>query len=373
MTTRERVLTAMRGGVPDRVPIWFWGVEPGGPQRHPSIQRVVDAYLQRGDIIQWWSGAVPGVFYSASDAVSSETRRGPSELPDFDEQVTTYHTPAGELTQVYYVSRSGKPGYTKKHLIESEEDVERLLSVPYVPMRPDCSGFFEREARLGDAGIVMASLGADPMYALNRLTGSELFAVWSVERRELIAELIEVFLQRTLDWLHWVLGQGVGPLIGYVGPELCIPPLQSPRDFEEWVVGPDLIINETIHEAGGLAFVHCHGRMNPVLEGFVRMRADALHPVEPPPMGDVTLAEAKRRVGRDLCLVGNVQEDDIWRMPQAQFREMVAETVRVGMEGGGFILSPTSTPFSWPEITQRAQENMLALLEVGLDLGRYRN
>ena len=53
------------------------------------------------------------------------------------------------------------------------------------------------------------------------------------------------------------------------------------------------------------------------------------------------------------------------------FREMVADTVRVGMEGGGFILSPTSTPFSWPEITERASDNMIAMLDVGLDVGRY--
>jgi len=41
------------------------------------------------------------------------------------------------------------------------------------------------------------------------------------------------------------------------------------------------------------------------------------------------------------------------------------------MEGGGFVLSPTSTPFSWPQITRRAQDNMMALLDVGLDVGRY--
>lgn len=371
MTTRERVLTAMRGGVPDRVPVWFWSIAPGGPQRHPTIQPVVDAFLERGDVIQWWPGASPGIFYSASDQVSAETEVRPSELPDYDERVSTYHTPAGDLTQVIYASRVGKPGYHKKYLIESEQDLERLLSVPYVPVRPDCSGFFELEARLGDGGIAMVSMGADPVYALNRLTGSELFAIWSVERRGMVSEVIDIFLQRTLDWLEWVLGQGVGPLIGYVGPELCIPPLQSPRDFEQWVVEPDRAINETIREAGGLAFVHCHGFMDQVLEGFVRMSADALHPIEPPPMGDVTMADAKRRVGRDLCIVGNVQEDDIWRMPQTQFREMVAETVRVGMEGGGFILSPTSTPFSWPQITRRAQDNMMALLDVGLDVGRY--
>jgi uroporphyrinogen-III decarboxylase len=163
----------------------------------------------------------------------------------------------------------------------------------------------------------------------------------------------------------------VGPLFGYVGPELCIPPLQSPRDFEEWVVGPDAEINDLIRAAGGLSLVHCHGRMGPVLEGFVRMGASALHPIEPPPMGDVTLAEAKARVGRELCIVGNVQEHDIQRMPTAQFRAMVAQTVTEGMAEGGFILSPTATPFGWPEMSRLARENWIAMLEVGLAVGSY--
>ncbi len=87
-------------------------------------------------------------------------------------------------------------------------------------------------------------------------------------------------------------------------------------------------------------------------------------------MGDVTLAQAKSRVGGDLCIVGNIQHHDICTMPEREFRELVAETVSVGSEGGAFILSPTATPFGWPEMSDRAQRNWLALLEVGLDVGR---
>jgi uroporphyrinogen-III decarboxylase len=111
--------------------------------------------------------------------------------------------------------------------------------------------------------------------------------------------------------------------------------------------------------------------MGPVLEGFVRMGATALHPVEPPPMGDVTLADAKRRVGGQLCLVGNVQHHDLCRMPNDRFRKLVAETVRTGMEGGRYILSPTATPFGWPTMEPLEHANWLALLEVGLEVGVY--
>ena len=368
MTSRERLLGALRGEPVDRVPIWAWGVHPWLGPVHPTIQPVVAAYLERGDILHWWSPG-SGNFLSASDRVTVRTEGRDSELPAYREHIVIYSTPRGELTEVHYASTEGRPGYCKKHLIGSEADVEALLSVPYVPVQPDCAQFSELDSELGDRGLLIVNLGSDPMYRLNHLLGSETFAIWSIEKRSLIRELTAEFLRRTKTWVGWLIAQGIGPLFGYVGPELCIPPLQSPRDFEEWVVNPDREINDLIRAAGGLVLVHCHGRMGPVLEGFVRMHADALHPIEPPPMGDVTLAEGKRRVGRDLCIVGNVQEHDIHTMPASQFRAMVAETVRVGKDGGRFILCPTATPFGWPQMPDLARDNWLSLLEVGLEEG----
>ena len=370
MTSRERILAVLRGDRPDRVPVWAWGVHPWLGAVHPSIRPVVDAYLDRADIIHWWSPG-SGVFLTASNQVSVRTAQRASTHRGYAEDIRTFTTPAGELTEVTTVSLEGRPGYRSKYLLEAERDVESLLSIPYVPPQPACDDYSRKSAELGDRGLVMVSIPADPMYFVNNLIGSERFAIWSIERRGVIDRLVAEFARRLREWVAWVLGQGVGPLFGYVGPELCIPPLQSPRDFEEWVVGPDREINDMIRTAGGFAFVHCHGRVGPVLEGFTRMHASALHPIEPPPMGDVTLAEAKRRVGQDLCIVGNVQEHDLETMPAAAFRRLAEETVRTGMPGGRYILSPTATPFGWPEMTELARLNWLTMLDVGLAAGVY--
>ena len=375
MTSRERLLTALRGGTPDRVPVWLWGMRPDLPPLHPTIQPVADAYVARSDLLVWW-GAGGGQFLSGAE-VPAQTEVRPSELPDYNENVTTWQTPEGELTQITYTSPEGRPGYVHKHMLETAEDVRRFLSVEYTPARPDCSSFFERDAELGDRGLMLASFSCDPVYALNRLTGSEVFALWSLEEPALIDELVAILLERTLDNVRWMIEQGVGPVFGYVGPELCMPPLQSPSDFERWVVGPDREIADLIHEAGGLMLVHCHGGLDSILEGFVRMGSDALHPIEPPApdgsglQGCVTMADAKRRVGDDLCIVGNVQHHEIEVAPHEAFREMIAETVRVGMEGGNFILSPTATVSGWPTMTDHARENWLAMLDVALEVGVY--
>jgi hypothetical protein len=370
MTSRERLEATLRGDATDRVPVWAWGVHPWLGPVDPTIQPVVDAYLERGDLIHWW-GPDAGTFLTASKHVTVTTEVRPSVYPAFEDYVATYMTPAGPLTRVTAVSLEGKPSRCTKYLIESEGDVDRLLSVPYVPPRPDCAGLFEVDAALGDRGITAVALPPDPVYFFNDITGSETFALWSVEKRDLIDRVVGVFLERTLDFLEWLVSQRVGPLFFYVGPELCIPPLQSPRDFEEWVVGPDRQMIDLVHAAGGQMFVHCHGRMGPVLEGFVRMGVDMLHPIEPPPMGDVTMVEAKRRVGSDLCIAGNLQEHDIHTMPTDHFRALVEETVQAGMVGGRYILTATATPFGWPTLSDLARENWLAMLDVGLQVGRY--
>jgi hypothetical protein len=41
-----------------------------------------------------------------------------------------------------------------------------------------------------------------------------------------------------------LLAAGVGPMFGYVGPELCVPPLQSPRDFRDFCTA--YYYNETL-------------------------------------------------------------------------------------------------------------------------------
>jgi hypothetical protein len=136
MTSPQRIISAFKGEVPDRVPIWAWGIHPWLSGVHHSVQPVVNAYLEKADIIHWWS---PGraSFLTASERVSANTERRPSSHPGYEEHVTTYTTPAGELTQVSYVSLEGKPGYRKKHLLETEGVRESDQRPPPRSRRPE--------------------------------------------------------------------------------------------------------------------------------------------------------------------------------------------------------------------------------------------
>jgi hypothetical protein len=371
MTSRERLMTAYRNEQPDRVPIRIWGVLPETKPPHPSYQPICDVSA-RTDLVADWGPENAGVFGTASEDVSVSTSERPCEIEGHKEVVTVVRTPAGELRSIYYQPlEPGLPGYQKECLISSVEDAKRYLSIPYVPPKIDCSGFAAADAAMGDRGVVMAPLGPEPMYHMNALIGSELWAIWLIEERELLHELVGKTFAGTRDFLKQQLAAGVGPLFGYVGPELCIPPLASPQDCRDFVVRYDKPLIDLIHDAGGICWMHCHGKMDPVIEQFAEMGVDALNPIEPPPMGDLTLAEAKARVGDRMALEGNVQQGDFYRATPERMDELVRAAIHQGGPGGGFILCPTSSPWQSATVDQVAIDNYVAFVEAGLRYGSY--
>jgi hypothetical protein len=290
MTSHDRLIAAFRREPVDRVPVRLWGFDHRRNQPEPTFQQLAEiARTHELDLLNHWG---PRTESTVELQMQHETRF--SHHDGFVEDVTTIHTPKGPLTKAHLRSLEGKPGYHSKYLLETPEDTERWLSIPWSPPVVDCSDWETAVAELGDDGLLVAGIG-EAMYAINDLTGSETWAYWLVEERDLLHRLVGEAHLRQMHVLKEMLAQGVRGVYGYVGPELCIPPLASPRDFDEFVVRYDQPMHDLIHEAAGMVWLHCHGKMGLVLERFADEGVDCLNPLEPPPMGDVTVAAARRR------------------------------------------------------------------------------
>ena len=370
MSSRERLLAAFQSKPVDRVPVKVWSASPWLQVWHPSFQPILDAALAKTDLAVQWSMNT-GYYMTHMDAVDLWVSDKPSTHQGYRERHEVCHTPLGDLHSVHAYSPQHLPGRTLKYAIESVEDAKKFLSIPYVPIEDDIlntSEFFARSKALGDRGIMIAQIDFEPIYAVQMLMGSELFAIWLLEERDLIRELVECLTKRVVDRVEYMLARGIGPVFGYYGPELCIPPLVRPQDFQEFVVEVDKRFIRLLKEAGCLLWVHCHGKMSPVIEGFMEMGVDCLNPIEPPPMGDLTLREAREIVGDRMCLEGNIEADDMYRAPREHIRELVAQAMEQA-RGGGFILCPTSGFMEWPFARERLVENYLTYIEAGLEHG----
>jgi uroporphyrinogen-III decarboxylase len=205
------------------------------------------------------------------------------------------------------------------------------------------------------------------MYGLQRMMGSENFALWSFDRGGLMLEPIEIYAKRIQEQVKQVFESGLRPVFGWVGPELCIPPLMSPKAFDEYVFPFDKELCDLIHEGGGYAWVHCHGKMGPVLERFVEMGTDILNPIEPPPMGDVTLEEAFQVVGSRMGLEGNIQSHDLMTGTSESLEAKIHEAIDAGSrDGHRFILCPCSGYMEVPEPSKQLIDNLLFYVEEGV-------
>ena len=367
MTSRERMMAAFRIQSVDHFPLQVRGVRAWDEQWcencDPSYIPAIEVVAEHGDFELGW-GAGGGLLMTASDALSSVTRT--VDEGDWIRHITTWTTPAGEMTSVRRSSTRGLPGLQIEFPVKTLADVEKVLSVPWVPPRPDCSGFAAVDQELRERGIVMGSVPL-PVSSIHALTGSDLLAIWSITDRQVIRRLTEVFLERSLDLLDWMILQGVGPVFATSGEEYLAPPLAGPRDFHEFVTEPGRAIGEHIHKAGMLRHVHCHGSISAILEDFAEMGANCLHPIEAPPLGDLPFAEAKRRIGDRVCLEGNTQIGDIYHDPTDVFVEKVKRTIEVGEPGGGFILAPSASPHT-AVLTDQTVRNYVALVETAAEM-----
>ena len=366
MTRRERLTAIVAGQIPDRPAVKIWGIHSKEtPCVHPAFEAVRDLAVDRTDLMRHVQPPMR-IPCGARSAEFIETRDEPSGSPDWIEHVTVYHTPAGDLRQVDYKSTHGRPGYRRENPLKEPRDVRKLLTIPYEPDPLSPEPYRKAVEETADAGIVMFSLLGDTMYFLYDLIGSENVALWSVEAEEMLLELAQAFSERLLDVARAALAAGIRATYAWVGPEVCTPPLMSPAAFEKYVFEFDKPLIDLIHNGGGHIWVHCHGKMRPVLRRFVDMGVDVLNPIEPPPMGDVTMAEAFDMVGDRMALEGGLETHDFLTGSPESLRQKIREVLEAG-RGRRMILGPSSGYMDNCEPTEREIRNWLLYVNEAVD------
>jgi uroporphyrinogen decarboxylase len=158
---------------------------------------------------------------------------------------------------------------------------------------------------------------------------------------------------------------GVRGIYVWVGPELFIPPLMGPTDFEEFVFDYDKTLCDMIHNAGGHIWVHCHGKVAKFIGRFIDMGIDVLNPLEPPKNGDVDFGPLVKQYGGRIGWEGNIEIQEIIQAEPERLKDLIRKCVEAGRPSGRFILCPSAGFMEYPFPEPDYIRNLLIYLEEG--------
>lgn len=329
MTSRERILTALKGQQPDRVPylesvidepvaLRILGLpQPDGP---PPSEMGIDT---AEDVIAGVALGSPR--YDLRELVAALGLDGFGAyffaIPErIDLQVDGHTMTAG-----------GK--------IKTRADLQRIcLPDPddpalYAPLR----AFLDQHRASSQALFCLTNLCSDPVILG---MGFEHFAASLYEDPGLVEDLFDLYAawqarvaahlsEMDFDFL-WFADDIAFKTQPYI----------SPRFFRRVFLPRYRQVVEQIRKPW---IFHSDGNLLPILDDLLSLGMHGLHPIEPAAMD---IAQLKRRYAGQVCLVGGIDLDLLSRGTPAQVDECTRQVLAAAAPGGGYIAgSSNSIPY----------------------------
>jgi len=141
----------------------------------------------------------------------------------------------------------------------------------------------------------------------------------------------------------------------------------SPEFYKEFVLPYESQIISAIKSKGKFAYLHTCGAINDRLELMIESGTSGLECLDPRPLGDVDLADAKRRLGFKVFIKGNIDSVNnlLFGNPKSVIVDVI-DIISIGKTNGGFILS-TACSIA-PKVPA---ENVKLLKDLAEKFGRY--
>jgi len=120
-------------------------------------------------------------------------------------------------------------------------------------------------------------------------------------------------------------------------------PFMSPAMFREFITQHLQRLIAGYRRMGAWVIKHTDGNIMPILDQLVECEPHALHSLDP--MAGVDIAEVKRRVGRKVCLMGNVDCSKLQTGTEADVIASAEYAMRHGKPGGGYFFCTSNCVF----------------------------
>jgi len=380
VTSRARILTVLKGGIPDRVPVVPFIQEDFLSWVYPERQKLdrVDTVVELARELAFDLIAKHNRFMTPSflvrDHLNWRVRRETAREGDFQVTRVEIATPDRTLTQETVkpdagVVTQGLMPAVRKHLLESPDDLASFVRWLPGPDRETIREMRETAAAwrltIGDLGIGAPWGWAGVFNYASDLWGIENVLMAPYTDESLYHALMEKLAASMIAY-NAPLVEGGADAIGIQG-HIANARSVSPDYFMDYVYPYEKRLIDAIHSQGAFTVYHNCGCARAFYPCYRMLGMTVWETVAEEPQGDNDLAEAKRVMGDRVCLLGNL--DQLRFLKVATPDEVAAKTrdiVRVGKPGGRYLFAASDflekgTPL----------DNVKAMLRAAEDAGVY--
>lgn len=360
MTHKERLQTAWDFKEPDRVPFALGGLSEHALSR-PRAGRIMELNNIHSDTMT----ALPGCEFGFMGFPTRYSEEVIEQVPGKYKRIRRVHdTTAGRFTAVTFHPEGLVDYHWEKRYVATLDDLRRLAETP-MP-RVEVEQGFDKRLKAAPPDRLAAHSLHHPLGYLVRNATMEDFYGWMITERATLHRFLTAATAQLIQGIELLFDRGASPYFIMGAYEMLIPPWLGHELFDEYVVAYDTAFYQVIRKHGGHVNHHCHGNCMDFLIKMADMGLNGINPLEPPPAGNVNLAEAKRLVGDRMLLVGNIPSERLVFLTPEEVRQMVKEAIQAAASGGGFFLSPTGGSGTYTDMSDAAMDHVLANCEAFL-------
>jgi len=341
----ERYMTALHCQEPDRVPLGDWHVD----------QRPKEAFMSRKlvtlkDHVEFWYQA--GFDYVATSSGILEPVRAPEGLAVKGEGV---HTEYGDK-----VSREW--AHEHEGVITNWEQFEKY---PWPSVDEFDLSKWDALDQILPSGMKAILLLGKIYTPVWMYMGAEVFFQALESNEELVAAMFQKIGQIQYEtFLRVVEHPCVGAVLHPDDIAHNTGLLVHPRHLRKYLFPWYKKMSEVCKDKGLGHVFHSDGDCTEAMEDLIDCGFDGFHPVQPNAMD---IVEVKRRWGKKLCLLGNINLDSTLTLGTPEdVRAEVYERIRTIAPGGGYMVSSSNSITDYVPLA-----NMKAMIEATFEFGKY--
>ncbi len=366
MNGRERIALAMQHKEPDRVPVMcqlalghyflntnlapheIWFTSEGFAEALVTLQR---RYQFDGILIN-----IPGRPRNVLDQIKNVEKTKKGELVTWKNGHVTI-VPWDDNAQYVYTARPDLQQRADFKTTDPEhlENIDQYpgyvwntYHVPYLDGKKDSGPlsevpdyFFDTinavRARVGDTVSVHGEVFS-PFTHYLELFGYQNAIIGMVKDPAKVKAVLERLTDATIAWAVAQAHHGVDAVL--ISSAFAGGGFISPKMYSELVVPYEHRLAEAVKAEGIPVYTHTCGKIGDRLELMAETGTMGIDTLDPPPLGNVELVDAKRTVGDRLFLKGNMNSVAILEYTtKEQVIAEASERIRIGKPGSGYILS----------------------------------